>query len=82
MTAFALNRQGASLPEPRVNREFYCHDVRRMKICIVSDSHDRAPQLAAAVAVAKQAGAQAASTAATWLLVDLASFDFEIRRLD
>ena len=30
-----------------------------MKICIVSDSHDRAPQLAAAVAAAKDAGALA-----------------------
>jgi uncharacterized protein len=30
-----------------------------MKICIVSDSHDRAPMLAAAVAAAKAAGAQA-----------------------
>lgn len=30
-----------------------------MKICIVSDSHDRAPMLAAAVAAAKEAGAQA-----------------------
>jgi len=30
-----------------------------MKICIVSDSHDRAPMLAAAVAAAKQDGAQA-----------------------
>ncbi len=30
-----------------------------MKICIVSDSHDRAPMLAAAVTAAKQAGAQA-----------------------
>lgn len=30
-----------------------------MKICIVSDSHDRAPMLAAAVAAAKQAGAEA-----------------------
>ena len=30
-----------------------------MKICIVSDSHDRAPMLAAAVAAAKHAGAQA-----------------------
>ena len=27
-----------------------------MKICIVSDSHDRAPLLAAAVASAKEAG--------------------------
>ncbi|MEI8324095.1 MAG: metallophosphoesterase family protein [Betaproteobacteria bacterium] len=30
-----------------------------MKICVVSDSHDRAPMLAAAVAVAREAGAQA-----------------------
>ncbi len=30
-----------------------------MKICIVSDSHDRAPMLAAAVTAAKQAGAEA-----------------------
>lgn len=30
-----------------------------MKLCIVSDSHDRAPMLAAAVAAGKQAGAQA-----------------------
>lgn len=30
-----------------------------MKICIVSDSHDRAPMLAAAVTAAQQAGAQA-----------------------
>lgn len=30
-----------------------------MKICIVSDSHDRAPLLKAAVSAAKQAGAQA-----------------------
>lgn len=30
-----------------------------MKICIVSDSHDRAPMLAAAVAAAKAAGAEA-----------------------
>ncbi len=30
-----------------------------MKICIVSDSHDRAPPLAEAVAQAKQAGAEA-----------------------
>jgi predicted phosphodiesterase len=30
-----------------------------MKICIVSDSHDRAPMLAAAVAEAKAAGAEA-----------------------
>lgn len=30
-----------------------------MKICILSDSHDRAPMLAAAVSAAKQAGAQA-----------------------
>lgn len=30
-----------------------------MKICIVSDSHDRAPLLAKAVAAAKQAGAEA-----------------------
>jgi putative phosphoesterase len=30
-----------------------------MKICIVSDSHDRAPMLAAAVTAAKAAGAQA-----------------------
>ena len=30
-----------------------------MKLCVVSDSHDRAPQLAAAVAAAKAAGAQA-----------------------
>jgi hypothetical protein len=30
-----------------------------MKICIVSDSHDRAPMLAAAVREAKEAGAQA-----------------------
>lgn len=30
-----------------------------MKICIVSDSHDRAPMLAAAVVAAKQAGAEA-----------------------
>lgn len=30
-----------------------------MKICIVSDSHDRAPMLAAAVSAAQQAGAQA-----------------------
>ena len=30
-----------------------------MKICIVSDSHDRAPMLAAAVASAKEAGAEA-----------------------
>jgi putative phosphoesterase len=30
-----------------------------MKICIVSDSHDRAPMLGAAVSAAKQAGAQA-----------------------
>lgn len=30
-----------------------------MKICIVSDSHDRGPMLAAAVAAAKEAGAQA-----------------------
>lgn len=30
-----------------------------MKICILSDSHDRAPMLAAAVAAAKQAGAEA-----------------------
>ncbi len=30
-----------------------------MKICIVSDSHDRAPSLAAAVSAAKAAGAQA-----------------------
>lgn len=30
-----------------------------MKICIVSDSHDRAPQLAAAVAEAREAGAEA-----------------------
>lgn len=30
-----------------------------MKICLVSDSHDRAPMLAAAVTAAKQAGAQA-----------------------
>jgi putative phosphoesterase len=30
-----------------------------MKICVVSDSHDRGPLLAAAVAEAKQAGAQA-----------------------
>ncbi len=30
-----------------------------MKICVVSDSHDRAPMLAAAVAAAKQAGAEA-----------------------
>jgi len=30
-----------------------------MKICIVSDSHDRAPLLAAAVAAAKAAGAEA-----------------------
>ena len=30
-----------------------------MKICIVSDSHDRAPALAAAVSAAKAAGAEA-----------------------
>lgn len=30
-----------------------------MKVCIVSDSHDRAPLLAAAVTAARQAGAQA-----------------------
>ena len=30
-----------------------------MRICIVSDSHDRAPQLAAAVMLAKDAGAEA-----------------------
>lgn len=30
-----------------------------MKICVVSDSHDRAPMLAAAVAAAKDAGAEA-----------------------
>ena len=30
-----------------------------MKICIVSDSHDRAPMLAAAVGEAKAAGAEA-----------------------
>ena len=30
-----------------------------MKVCIVSDSHDRAPALAAAVAAAKQSGAEA-----------------------
>ena len=30
-----------------------------VKICIVSDSHDRAPMLAAAVSAAKQDGAQA-----------------------
>ncbi len=30
-----------------------------MKICIVSDSHDRAPMLAAAVSAARQAGAEA-----------------------
>ena len=30
-----------------------------MKICIVSDSHDRAPLLAAAVSAAKEAGAEA-----------------------
>ncbi len=30
-----------------------------MRICIVSDSHDRAPMLAAAVSAARQAGAQA-----------------------
>jgi len=30
-----------------------------MKVCIVSDSHDRAPMLAAAVAEAKSAGAEA-----------------------
>jgi putative phosphoesterase len=30
-----------------------------MKICVVSDSHDRAPMLAAAVAAAKAAGAEA-----------------------
>jgi len=30
-----------------------------MKVCIVSDSHDRGPMLAAAVAAAKAAGAQA-----------------------
>ena len=30
-----------------------------MKICVVSDSHDRGPALAAAVAEARQAGAQA-----------------------
>ena len=29
-----------------------------MKICVVSDSHDRAPMLAAAVTAAKQAGAE------------------------
>ena len=33
--------------------------VQTMKICIVSDSHDRAPMLAAAVAEAKRAGALA-----------------------
>jgi hypothetical protein len=32
---------------------------RRVKICIVSDSHDRAPALAAAVEAGKAAGAQA-----------------------
>ena len=31
----------------------------RLKVCIVSDSHDRAPMLAAAVAQGKAAGAQA-----------------------
>jgi len=31
-----------------------------MKICIVSDSHDRAPMLASAVMAAKEAGAEAA----------------------
>jgi hypothetical protein len=30
-----------------------------MKICVVSDSHDRAPMLAAAVAAAREAGARA-----------------------
>jgi putative phosphoesterase len=30
-----------------------------MKICVVSDSHDRAPMLAAAVAAAREAGAEA-----------------------
>jgi hypothetical protein len=36
-----------------------------MKICIVSDSHDRAELLAAAVAKAKEGGAQAVFIAAT-----------------
>ncbi len=94
----------ALLSKPRVNREFHCHDAHPMKICIVSDSHDRAPMLAAAVTAAKQAGAEAVihcgdvigamtwlvnpgsvgglGAPATWLLADLASFDFEIQRLD
>jgi predicted phosphodiesterase len=44
-----------------------------LKICIVSDSHDRAPALAAAVAAAKAAGAPA-----SWVLGDLEQMRFEV----
>jgi len=51
-----------------------------VKICIVSDSHDRAPMLASAVAEGREADL-ALGGPATWLLADLSQADYEIRHL-
>ena len=57
-----------------------------MNIRIASDSHDRAPLLAVAVAEAKAAGAAVVvrcvglGAPATWILGDLAAWRSDIRR--